>query len=1212
LNAEDKTLLAKLVLRRQLFLQENGGEPNLSDEALIAMAQLKPVTHDDFMSLPGVGPARAKKYAAGYINTIKSFYSGTPVYREQGSARAVLGALEQQLIGINLKNRLLHGGVLRPRVAIDMTQIASADKIADLLSGSKRIIITPTLGATRKNKGRYEMLTDLMRENQRGMRETGSNDVYIGWPYVQGRITGSDFLFCAPLAFFPVSMTRTAEEFTLEYDHSRAPLYNNNLLVAVNKLHGKMVATFDNAIDGEFDFKKLFSYYKLNGVSIAPCESEIVPYVCDDKALVKLRSLSAVGYCVLGRFAQKSTSIHRDFDAIVSGKAIPQTVLELVENVGKEDLVAKLEAMPVTVDSSPVSERELYYVNDLNAAQERVVTKMRTVDHLVVSGPPGTGKSQVITGVIADFVMRGKNVLMVSEKKAALDVVRSRLGKLNDYCLQVDDAEDKEAFYGQILAMFDRMEETPEGKVDPALSDEVEYCIERLSHIAHALYDGESSMAEIYRKADCPDLENAAKRRIWEDVKASGFDPSSIEPRAFEELSDRLSNRRISQALAKWIPILTSTPIVTAVARDLMRADTGAFLSEAKESTKALQRAAILPGLKRRRALGEVERRLRPVLERIFARRRIGKKLYQTACASLDTLIEVCADYEWFTQTLNLLDGLNEVERAYAQALFTLREQWGCGVEVAAARLASFYYVYRIDAWETEHRDVLREMNDFNALVDDMARAMEQKRTATVATAYRKLSEAFRNIKISKRFGDMRRIADGARKSSIVRFLQRFDNELFLGIKIWLMTPEMVSAILPLREGMFDLVLFDEASQMYVERAIPSVVRGKKILVAGDGKQLRPSALGSGRMGVDEEYLYEEGIESTALEVESFLDLAESKYERIMLDAHYRSTYSELIAFSNFAFYKGSLIVSPNVRPPLAPPIEVVYVKDGVWTKRTNEPEAARVVKLIRHVLKTKGSATVGVITFNSSQRNLIEKLIDAECAKDKAFANAYLREESRVENGEDVGLFIKNIENVQGDERDIIIFSMGYAKDEKGRFNRQFGWLSAAHGENRLNVAVTRAKSKIYFVTSMKSGEFAVDDLDSVGPRILKKYIAYAEAVSAGNDELARTVLGSLSSGEAVSRHVDDAYLDKLEKKLKAKKLQVRRDVGVGNTVIDLAVTTHDGRVIGYESDLALYKAFPDARYRDYHRRKYLQSRGWEVRRVWSPEVYHDPNKGL
>ena len=113
---------------------------------------------------------------------------------------------------------------------------------------------------------------------------------------------------------------------------------------------------------------------------------------------------------------------------------------------------------------------------------------------------------------------------------------------------------------------------------------------------------------------------------------------------------------------------------------------------------------------------------------------------------------------------------MTEVERAYAVALFTLRKQWDCSAELASSRVASYYYVYRIDAWENENRDVLREMNDFNAVISDMAQAMDAKRKATVATAYRKLSEAFRNIKISKRFGDMRRIAEGARKTIPLSF----------------------------------------------------------------------------------------------------------------------------------------------------------------------------------------------------------------------------------------------------------------------------------------------------------------------------------------------------------------------------------------------------------------------------------------------------------
>lgn len=307
----------------------------------------------------------------------------------------------------------------------------------------------------------------------------------------------------------------------------------------------------------------------------------------------------------------------------------------------------------------------------------------------------------------------------------------------------------------------------------------------------------------------------------------------------------------------------------------------------------------------------------------------------------------------------------------------------------------------------------------------------------------------------------MKRNVESKRRMSVQRFIGKFSFELFRGVKIWLMTPEVVSESLPLDNGMFDLVIFDEASQLYVEKGVPAIQRAKKVVIAGDHKQLRPSSLGFGRFETEDEF-DDDPESNAALEEESLLDLARFKYNEVLLDFHYRSKYEELIAFSNYAFYHGRLTISPNTEQPAKPPIEVIKVKNGRWQDRSNSAEAKTVVQLLKNFLKTRqNEQTVGVITFNSAQKDLIMDVIDEECAKDKDFALRCNKEWNRKRNGEDIGLFVKNIENVQGDERDVIIFSLAYAKNEQGKVVRNFGWLNQRGGENRLNVAISRAKEK-------------------------------------------------------------------------------------------------------------------------------------------------------
>ena len=479
------------------------------------------------------------------------------------------------------------------------------------------------------------------------------------------------------------------------------------------------------------------------------------------------------------------------------------------------------------------------------------------------------------------------------------------------------------------------------------------------------------------------------------------------------------------------------------------------------------------------------------------------------------------------------------------------------------------------------------------------------------------LQENLRYITESKRRGDIMRIIENKRKWSLNKFINRYSYELFKGVKIWLLTPEVVSEIMPLEMGLFDLVIFDEASQMYVEKGIPSIYRAKKVVIAGDHKQLRPSNLGSGRIDYsnEDDFDGEEDEVSAVLEEESLLDLARTRYDNILLNFHYRSKYEELIAFSNYAFYNGKLYVSPNVEQPERPPIEVHKV-DGLWENKANVKEARKIVELLKEFFQNrKDDETVGIISFNVSQRDLINDLIDDESARDPEFGKAVNKEMMRFDNGEDVGLFIKNIESVQGDERDVIMFSIGYAKNREGKLMQRFGWLNNKGGENRLNVAISRAKKKIHIVSSFDPEELQVENAKNDGPKILKKYLQYADAVSNEEKELAASILESFGDNKWRSTQPvpgESPISERVYNALVRKGYSVEKDVGIGGYQIDLAIKQDDRFILGIECDSHIYEMSDSTRERDYHRQKYLESRGWHIHRVWTPGMWKDPQKEI
>lgn len=336
----------------------------------------------------------------------------------------------------------------------------------------------------------------------------------------------------------------------------------------------------------------------------------------------------------------------------------------------------------------------------------------------------------------------------------------------------------------------------------------------------------------------------------------------------------------------------------------------------------------------------------------------------------------------------------------------------------------------------------------------------------------------------------------------IRKVVKEFSEELFQLVPCWLASPESVSAIFPMH-NMFDLVIFDEASQCFVERGIPAMYRGRQVLVAGDDKQLRPNDLYQVR------YEEEEEDSDVALEVESLLELANHHLQSVQLKGHYRSKSLELIDFSNHHFYGDNLKLLPDHSIVNSKQPAIEYIKlDGIWENNTNKAEASRVVAMLLDLANDQRDISVGVVTFNARQQQLILDMIDEE------FVGKGIHMPDNW--------FVKNIENVQGDEKDIIIFSTAYAPDPNGRLTMQFGSLNAVNGENRLNVAITRAREKIYIVTSIFPQQLQVQDLKNEGPKLLQKYLAYAKEVSEGK---------FVPSPHPKSKHHVDWYLkDKLK----------------------------------------------------------------------------------
>ncbi|MFA6386751.1 MAG: DUF4011 domain-containing protein [Candidatus Paceibacterota bacterium] len=412
----------------------------------------------------------------------------------------------------------------------------------------------------------------------------------------------------------------------------------------------------------------------------------------------------------------------------------------------------------------------------------------------------------------------------------------------------------------------------------------------------------------------------------------------------------------------------------------------------------------------------------------------------------------------------------------------------------------------------------------------------------------------------------------------------------------FLMSPLSVSTFLKPGTFNFDIVIFDEASQLPTPEAIPSILRAKQVVVAGDSNQLPPTSFFRANITSDSDEWDEKQVD----ELDSLLDdckAAVPYFEETHLKWHYRSRDERLINFSNHYYYENNLITipSPSTNNKKSG-VVLEYVPDGVWDRggsRINRKEARHVAKLIIEHFKKEPERSLGVVSLNSSQKEAIEDALEEEMHNNKDLMK-YLNPEDKD------AFFVKSLESVQGDERDVIIISVGYAKAQDGKMSLNFGPINTDGGWRRLNVLITRAKWKTVLVTSVRSSELVGINPENKGPVGLKNYIQYAETGYLNESKDPARLLGEETND----------FEDSVRRELELRGFIVDAQIGVGSFKIDLAVRNPknpNGYAIGIECDGASYHSSRSARDRDILRQEILDGMGWKLCRVWSTDWFRN-----
>ena len=939
-----------------------------------------------------------------------------------------------------------------------------------------------------------------------------------------------------------------------------------------------------------------------------------------------------------------------------------------------------------------------FAVVEADSSQQCAIAGIGAGQCAVVHGPPGTGKSQTITNLIATLTANGKKVLFVAEKRAALEVVMNRLTSvgLGHLALDLHGAEQTPK---KVMERIARTLSTVREAGKPLSEVVHQQFVDRRSklnqhdammHKVHApteqtVYAMQGSLLRLPSNVSSPqrwrgpDLLQIVPKRAERVLdlfgEAAGFETlfnrSDTSPWTGVELEDgeavqnavdlagRLDSeiipsltdclhrtsessgfrfpktlvemdkflgvlKRADQILAAYAPevfseadqMLTAMKPsqVSGIRGVWLRLTNGEYKTARKKATR-LRRGAKASGtvifreLTKAKEAGDDWHELSGVgaRPRSIPETQACDKIYQTAQAELRALGTICKstwddlDLSAVTAKVSALASDNTTPYRIRRLCEIEQELYSLGVqrivdEIRTTRRPSaqwaalFQYVWLKSTLDSAAindpsiRGFVGSTHD--GYVSDFKR-LDQTRLQLAADRVRRV-HAERTIAAMNQFPEQETLIRGeaakSRKHKPLRQVFAQATEVLTAVcPCWMASPLSVCQLIA-ATGTFDYVIFDEASQVLPEDAVPSILRGKHVIVAGDNKQLPPSTFFA---AADED----EDADGDATAYESLLDMMIPFVKGFHLNWHYRSRDESLISFSNHHIYDDRLVTFPGPGGTAAMShVFVDYIPNSDGQEDSSGGEVQKVVELVLHHARTQPGRTLGVITMGIKHANRIQALLDREIARYPTLAEFF-------DTGRPERFFVKNLERVQGDERDVIILSVGYGKDRAGNLPLRFGPILSAGGRRRLNVAATRAKEQVIVVSS-----FVYSDINSTqvrpgtGLEFLKNYLQYASSGGA-----------LLSHGELTNEPMNDFEADVYDA-LCAKGIEIVPQVGCSKFRIDLAAShpTRPGKfVLAIECDGATYHSSYTARDRDRLRQQQLENLGWTFHRIWSTDWF-------
>ena len=1092
---------------------------------------------------------------------------------------------------------------------------------------------------------------------------TGNWGLYFAYPLVYWNAPRAANPYWAPLFFWKIRVRfdkkgrLTIERYPGIGDEAEPPAFNRLLASRLNHDEHITIDMPDEYKDENIPWEELPGAIKATLSQWEECQKEehFVPHTLrdfaswgDNNPVAAVSSFASLGF---GKFAYQS--VLGDLDKL-SEKT------DDASNMGcLGTLVSPVDGKNESPAESP-GDREKYIVTTTDTSQERAIWQAKKSRLTIVQGPPGTGKSQTIVNLIADELARGNSrIAVICHHIAALSVVKRRL----DACGEGEDKLSKLAVL--ITAPQTNRQEVIKSIRDIGQDDApiLNAAMTAREAARKVIEEAEKPLDELNRQLrgdSNPAHRYGALRAVFDNVKTkTGFDIYNRSAnRDFRAAVDGVfpaeftkSTEGQKKALIQYVNDYQECDygdapwkISRGKAEDIIAPEMEAALNEVREffdtnsnNHNSLHRSPVFaehpillkhfpgfsvnPGFARKyaRTLNDA----RNDLSAILPQAKISRMFAEFRKSGDSPMLEKCLRHykKW--------------------AAFLMAHKYECEnrrlIDIIAAKcpareLQWKHYFDAAIAW-----NIYRQLPNIPA--DSASNAEKQNKVLAKAIKEKEKQDALTVVGgFSGRYaaqdsllkaGLLRlRGGPGGRKSQLRDIYHWGAQDMSEIYPVLLATPDAACQMLPLEPGYFDLLIIDEASQVFTSDALPLLYRAKRAVISGDKMQMAPSDFftfsGADSDDGDAGDGTYEPSSNTFIPADGVYDLLSAvenaRDSTPQLLVHYRAAARELIDFSNCAFYGDLKIPTGATKAPEfmrdGRPINLVQVDNGEFGKDgINRDEIRAIIQQLRNIWGSEPDApqkySVGVIVFNVTQR---DALLDALERTGGEFGN-WLKQSYafKGDDGEEAAFFVRSVEHVQGDERDIIIMATTYDNNSGNNFGRI---NDSKKGRRRLNVAVSRAKQGMIVVTSLDIGRIA-HKRESIGDDtpdrwFFWKYMQYAQAVSDGNDEGIAAALGDLpqfNKTQAPTGEADNAFEEQIgDFIIRECGYEIAYQVGEGEFRIDIGVKAKNGRFFcGVECDGATYHSDWNARHRDVWRQDVLEKKGWKIARVWSTEWFLD-----